>query len=198
MRVREAECPGAERRLPSHGTAYTAPVSRPERRVAVAQRTFIDYGTERLAALCHALDAGLESVALVETFQRLLHPWGERLIGQSPRCRSNVADDEAPFEFSIALSRGAPEVQVYVDPHADPPTPAANLCTARALLDMVARELDAPLDRLREVENLFLPPDPGPPFGLWIGASWTPGHAIRLKVYLNPHVLGHRRAPELV
>jgi DMATS type aromatic prenyltransferase len=164
----------------------------------IAERTFVDFGTERLVALCRSLGVGSEARSFTRAFELLIHPWGQRRIGESPAFRSEVADDGAPFEFSIALSSGPPEIQVYVDPQADPPTAASNLTTARASLEVIARELGAPLDRLRELEDLFLPVEPGPPFGLWIGASWASGREVRLKAYLNPHVRGRERGHQLV
>jgi DMATS type aromatic prenyltransferase len=165
---------------------------------AIEERTFVDFGTERLVALCGSLGVDSDARSLVGAFERLVHGWGQRRIGKSPAFRSDVADDGAPFEFSIALSSGPPEIQVYVDPQADPPTAASNLTAARGSLEVVARELGAPLDRLRELEDLFLPPEPGPPFGLWIGVSWAPGRGVRLKVYLNPHVRGREHGRHLV
>jgi DMATS type aromatic prenyltransferase len=165
---------------------------------AIEERTFVDFGTERLVALCRALGVGSDARGFLRAFELLLQPWGQRRIGQSPAFRSEVADDGAPFEFSIALSSGRPEIQVYVDPHADPPAAASNLQAARASLELVASELGAPLDRLRELEDLLLPAEPGPPFGLWIGVSWASGREVRLKTYLNPHVRGRERGRHLV
>jgi DMATS type aromatic prenyltransferase len=164
----------------------------------IAARTFVDFGKERLVALCGAAGVSGEAGGLMRVFELLLEPWGQRRIGKSPAFRSEVADDGAPFEFSIALSSGRPELQVYVDPQADPPAAAPNLQVARASLEVVARELGAPLDRLRELEDLFLPAEPEPPFGLWIGASWADGREVRLKTYLNPHVRGRERGRHLV
>lgn len=165
---------------------------------AIEERTFVDFGTERLVALCGSFGAGSEARGFLRAFELLVHPWGQRRIGKSPAFRSEVADDGAPFEFSIALSSGHPELQVYVDPQADPPAAASNLKAARARLEVVARELRAPLDRLHQLEDLFLPAEPGPPFGLWLGASWAAGREVRLKIYLNPHVRGRERGGHLV
>ena len=94
---------------------------------AIEERTFVDFGTERLVALCGSFGAGSEARGFLRAFELLVHPWGQRRIGKSPAFRSEVADDGAPFEFSIALSSGHPELQVYVDPQADPPAALADL-----------------------------------------------------------------------
>jgi DMATS type aromatic prenyltransferase len=164
----------------------------------VAERTFLDYGREKLEALTGALWPAIESNSLSKALQLMLRPWGTRAIGSVPRYRSSIADDEAPYEFCLALSHGPPEIQFYVEPQGDPPTLETNLQTARAVLDAAAAEFGATLDGFRAIEDLFLPSDPEPPFGLWIGASWKPGAEVLLKAYLNPRVRGRERAVSLV
>jgi DMATS type aromatic prenyltransferase len=165
---------------------------------SVAHRTFAEFGAERLDALCNGLGAPSASRELVELFRLLVRPWGAHRIGTVPRYVSNVADDQAPFELAIALSNGPPEIQVYVDPQGEPPTPRANLAAARDLLGVVADRFGVSLERFRAIESLFLPENPGPPFALWIGGSWTPGRDILLKIYLNPQVRGRAAAPEVI
>jgi DMATS type aromatic prenyltransferase len=169
-----------------------------ERRALNARRTFYDFGAERLGALIGALGFESESNALTRVFMRLLRRWGERPLGEQPAFLSNIADDHAPFEFSIAFSAGAPEVQVYVEAQGAPPTLASNMFAGRELCQAIAAELGAPLDRLHLLGDLFFPADPGPPFSIWIGASWSPGREIALKVYLNPQVRGESFSAELV
>jgi len=164
----------------------------------VAKRTFSEFGTERLIALCSAASPNREWGAFQSLFQRMIRSWGDRPIGDHARCPSNVADDGAPFEFSLALSKEAPEVQVYVDPQGEPPGPVSNLRAGRALLEEIAREAGVPLDRLRKIEELFFPDNPRPPFAIWIGASFSPGRDTRLKVYLNPAVRSRDGALETV
>jgi hypothetical protein len=165
---------------------------------SVSERTFLDYGREKLQALTGALWPNLESNSLLDAFRFLVRPWGAQAIGVAPRYCSNIADDDAPFEFCVALSRGAPEIQFYVEPQGDPPTPETNLRAARALLDAAAAELGAPLDDFRVIEDIFVPAVPQAPFSLWIGASCKPGGEPLLKVYLNPSVRGPERAADLV
>jgi DMATS type aromatic prenyltransferase len=164
----------------------------------IAERTLVDFGAERLAALCSALGVSDGTRELRQVFRLLVGPWGQRPIGASPVSPSNVADDGAPYEFCVAFSQGLPEIQVYVDPRGEEPSPASNLARARAILEAAANELGAPLERLRRLEDLFLPASPGPPFGLWVGASCSPGSGLRLKAYVNPHVRGRDRGVALV
>ncbi len=165
---------------------------------AVAHKTLADFGAERLANLCEGLGVGAASRQLVELFRALVYPWGSHRIGTVPRYRSNVADDQAPFEFAIAISKGPPEIQAYVDPQGDPPTLSSNQHAARELLATVSERFNVSLERFRAIEGLFLPEDPQPPFSLWLGVSWQPGRNILPKIYLNPQVRGSAEGPELM
>jgi DMATS type aromatic prenyltransferase len=167
-------------------------------RDAIAQETLLAFGVARLNALLEAVDAGVEGHSLVRVFRRLVHPWGLARIGEHPRYPSNVADDEAPFEFCLAISKSAPEIQFYVEPQGDPPGLKSNMLAGRALLEAIAGEIGAPLDRFRKIEDLFFPEEPSPPFTLWFGVSWIGGRPLRAKVYLNPQVRGPERAFGLV
>jgi hypothetical protein len=167
-------------------------------REAIARKTFAELGTERLLALCEGAGAGREVGGLLRVFRQLMLPWEQHRIGEQPRYRCAIADDAAPFEFSLALSDDTPEVQAYVEVQGEPPSLRANMLAGRALLESVASEVGAPLDRLRRVEQLFFPERPSPPFALWIGASCRAGRPIRLKAYLNPQIRGAEPAFGLV
>lgn len=84
-------------------------------RAAIARKTFLEYGTERLSALCRAVGVADSSNQLLAAFQRILQPWGDTTIGEHPGYASNVSNDHAPFEFSLAVRQGEPDVQVYID-----------------------------------------------------------------------------------
>jgi DMATS type aromatic prenyltransferase len=118
-------------------------------------------------------------------------------MGVRPEYSSNVADDEAPFELSIAFSDATPEIQFYVDPLGTPPTLESNMHTGRAALKAIAGEAGASLDRFNRIEDLFLPPHPEGAFAIWIGVS-SAESGPRLKAYLNPQIRGRESAVSLV
>jgi DMATS type aromatic prenyltransferase len=164
-------------------------------RAAISGKTFAEFGRERLIALCEA--AGTPSPDICRLFTRMIMPWGEHRIGKSPSYRSNIADDEAPFEFSMAFSDGAPEVQFYVEARGEPPSLLSNMSAGRSLLNAVAHDLSVPLERLKAIEDLFFPAEPQGTFTSWTGVSCAPGRQPQLKVYLNPQVSGVRVAPSV-
>jgi len=165
--------------------------------VPPAQRTFFDFGCEKLASLCRELCPNADPRPLLDLFGEMVRPWGEQKIGTSPRRPSDVADDEAPFEFCMAFSSGRPEIQVYLEPQGEPPTARSNRLAARALLDRLADSHGAALDDFRRLEDLLLGREPGPPFSLWIGLSWSPGRPPLFKAYLNLHARGRDLAEAL-
>lgn len=165
---------------------------------ACESKSLFDHGSEKLASLCEVLWPRLESNPLLDAFRRLARPWSCRPIGAAPEFHSNIADDHAPFEFSVAFSRGDPEIQFYVEPLGVTPSAQANMLVARALVEQVAAEVGTPLDAFWTIEDLFLPSAPLAPFSLWIGCSWSPGKELLLKTYLNPQVRGRAQASELV
>jgi DMATS type aromatic prenyltransferase len=173
-------------------SASTATTNRP------AEATLARFGEERLQALLAAVGSRGEAAPILAAFHALVRPWGARRIGRRPSFPSNVADDGAPYEFSLALSPDSAEVQFYVEPQGDPPGAATNMRAGKATLELVAREFGAELAPIRAVEDIFLPPQPEPPFPIWIGASYLPGCALKFKAYLNPEVQGRSRADELV
>ena len=162
-------------------------------REAISRKTLAEFGRERLSALCEA--AGAPTREVCQLFTRMIMPWGEHRIGKTPSYRSNIADDEAPFEFSMAFSGGAPEVQFYVEAMGEPPNLLSNMPAGRALLSAVAQDLSAPLQRVKAIEDLFFPTQPRGTFTSWTGVSCASGRPPRLKVYLNPQVNGLGAAP---
>jgi DMATS type aromatic prenyltransferase len=161
-------------------------------REEISRRTLAEFGGERLRALCEV--AGAPARDVCQLFSRMIMPWGGHRIGKVPSYRSNIADDEAPFEFSMAFSGGVPEVQFYVEALGEPPDLLSNMPAGRALLNAIARELSAPLQRLKVIEDLFFPTQPRGTFTSWTGVSCASDRQPRLKVYLNPQVSGRGAA----
>lgn len=167
-------------------------------REAISQNTLARFGAERLTAMCEGAGVSSMSASVRDFFSRMTLPWGDRPIGYHPGFRSNVADDGAPYEFSVALSDGPPEVQFYIEALGQPPSLASNMSAGRSLLTALAKEGGAPLDRLRQIEDLFFPETPSGAFTVWIGASFADARSPKLKVYLNPQVRGSAQAVALI
>ena len=106
-------------------------------REAIASKKMVGFGLQRLTALCEPFCQSTDRAPLLSAFHRLVHPWGDRKLGKQPLYASNIADDNAPFEFCVALGDELPEVQFYVEPQGDPPSLLSNMARGRAQLDLV-------------------------------------------------------------
>ncbi|HRI50148.1 MAG TPA: tryptophan dimethylallyltransferase family protein [Pseudomonadota bacterium] len=161
--------------------------------------TLAEVGTERLAALCRAVgfDAA-QAEAAQAIFRRFAIHWGGRRVHAGPPQRSDITDDHTPFEFSIAIDGGAPELRFLVEVQGDQPSLAAHWTAAAAINRGLAADFGAELERLRAVAELFAPTAHTPRFALWHAVCLTPGAPPSFKVYLNPQARGVRESAALV
>ena len=164
-----------------------------------ALRTFRELGQERLGALCSAL--GMQSCQPTASalFDDFLAGWGDRRIGTTPGWRSDVTDDHTPFEFSVALEEGRPELRFLVEVQTEPVTDLQRSWDAglRASEDL-RRKHGVSLERLHCIADLFAPQDPAASFSLWHAVCLAVGEAPEFKVYLNPRSRGLDQAATVV
>ncbi|MBC7171282.1 MAG: hypothetical protein H5U40_02585, partial [Polyangiaceae bacterium] len=119
--------------------------------------SLVDFGSERLAALCQAAGFGAETDEAISTFRAVLSPWGEAPLGHPTGWVSDISDDNTPIELSAAISNGRVEVRVLLEAQAEAPTLSAYRAAALSLTERLEREHGADLTRFRRVEDLFLP-----------------------------------------
>lgn len=161
--------------------------------------TLAEVGAERLAALCRAVGfTATQTAAALATFFRFTVHWGARRVTAGPPELSDITDDHTPFEFSVAIDGGAPELRLLVEVQAERRSLAAHWEAAAALHDGLAGEGGAALERLQAVADLFAPTAHTPRFAIWHAVCFTPGAPPSFKVYLNPHARGARESSALV
>ncbi|AKI98988.1 tryptophan dimethylallyltransferase family protein [Archangium gephyra] len=157
------------------------------------------FGSERLDALCHAVGFGAEDTRTVRrTFELMCGAWGQRPLGDKPAWRSDITDDHTPFELSLAMEAGQPEVRFLLEAQGQPTTLRSSWEAALALNERLRHELGVSLERFEQVKALFEPVDARARFGLWHAVCVVPGGAPALKVYLNPFARGPEGAEALV
>ena len=161
--------------------------------------TLAEVGAERLAALCRSVgfDAA-QAEAAQAIFRRFAIHWGGRRVYAGPPERSDITDDHTPFEFSIAIAGGAPELRFLVEVQGDQPSLAAHWTAAAEINRGLAADFGAELERLRAVAELFAPTAHTPRFAVWHAVCLTPGAPPSFKVYLNPQARGVRESGALV
>lgn len=77
--------------------------------------------------------------------------WGTRAI-DAPLLPSGVRHG-IPFGISFVLGKGAPELRVFLEPQADPPSPSSYWAASERVLDFIAEQPGADLSRLARVQR---------------------------------------------
>ena len=160
--------------------------------------TFADRGARLARRFCEALEFGGREAQMLSLVEDAFETWGDRRVGQRPVYPSNIGDDHSPFEFSVAFGAGPPEVRLLWESQGDKPDARSNLVAARVLTDRLAQRWRLGLDRLRAVEDLYLPTDPAGGFALWHAACFWRDRDPAFKVYLNPNARGPEVAGAVV
>src|SRR6478736_4769699 len=163
-----------------------------------ADRVTIDgVAMPRLRRLCEALGMERDSEHIASVFRRLVAPWGATAPLDAPPWLSEVGDDHTPFEFSAAFG-ARNELRILVEPLGNPAGLIANRDRAFAVLEDLAKDHQISFERLRRIEDLFLPADPQGLFSVWLGVSFFSSAPADVKIYLNPEAQGPAKAAQLV
>lgn len=167
---------------------------------SMRRETLFALGAERIHALCRALGFSQEEEQrMVEVFALLSTSWGRLPAGNAPRWPSDITDDGTPFEFSLAIDGEEPELRFLIEAQTpESPTLASNWFAGWAMCERLEREFGVSLERLRLIEELFVPTSACPRFALWHAVCFREGRAPDFKVYLNPLAWGREQAHALV
>ena len=161
--------------------------------------TYSEIATLQLRRLSRALGLAGDYPRFLECQETLFEPWGEREIPRTPVYPSFIADDHAPYEYSIAFSEGgAIELRILTESQGETPDIGSNHEAALATNRLLAQRFGVDLGRYRQVEDLFCPENPAPPFTIWHACCLRGGHAPDFKLYLNPATRGASHAGEVV
>ena len=158
-------------------------------------KSFWDCGAERLQALAEQIGFEASDVGVAEeVFRCLLAPWADLPVGATPRYASDISDDHTPFEFSLAIDGGRPELRFLVEAQASQPSLSANWEKAREVNTALEARYGISLDRLRAIESFYTPMDRSCRFGAWHAVCFRKGSKPDFKIYLNPQAQGKKHA----
>jgi DMATS type aromatic prenyltransferase len=160
------------------------------------KKTFADAATQTLRDLWSAVHRGSCPEEVRSLLSAMLTPWGSAPVTSSPSWPSDIGSDHSPFEFSVALTPGAPEIRLVVEAQGTRPTFSATADAGLRLNDAMARR-GADLRRFNRVRSLFLPEARNARFALWHAVALTTG-PLRVKAYLNPQIRGVGQAARVV
>ena len=100
--------------------------------------------------------------------------------------------------MSLALTGGAPELRVVFEAQAADGALPARWQAGLEVNRRIRKRLGLSFERLRAVEDLFVPSAPAARFAIWHALSFHPTRAPEVKVYLNPRAQGRERAASVV
>ena len=167
---------------------------------ATAHLTFQEFGTAQLQSLCTAVGYSAEHTQTVKRFFTFMcGTWGTRRIGTTPPWKSDITDDHTPFELSLAIEAGQPEVRFLMESQRrqGPTTLRSTWEDGLALNTRLSQEFGVDLTRFERVKDLFEPVNPGARFALW-HAFFLKNGRPDIKLYLNPSARGSEHAHEVV
>jgi DMATS type aromatic prenyltransferase len=154
----------------------------------------------QLSRLCDVagLDPG-DTDGYVDVVVAALGNVAGRPLGLPPATATFLSDDHTPVEYSLSFTPGeAPVLRVLLDPGCGAGSLARGGRVGLGFVRQMARRWNFSTDRLDELADLFLPPDPQGPLALWCALELRPGGVPKVKVYLNPAARGAKRSGETV
>jgi DMATS type aromatic prenyltransferase len=160
--------------------------------------TYIEAGVEKLTALADAVGLKDKLPQIIEIFRAMTTSWGERKVGEKSSWQSDVSDDSAPFEFSIALDPQKTELRVLVEAQGNDPNLQSNWQAGLDLNQYLAENFNISLDRFQQIEDLFVPTNPEAKFSMWHAACFYIDKDPAFKLYLNPQSQQTSRAAAVI
>jgi DMATS type aromatic prenyltransferase len=164
----------------------------------VPAQTYVECGIEKLAALCNAVGMNNQTEQIIEVFRALTSSWGNKAVRDTSIWQSDVSDDGAPFEFSIALDPNQVELRVLVEAQGNDPNLQSNWQAGLDLNQYLAKNFNVSLDRFEQIEDLFIPIDPAAKFSMWHAVCFYPDKEPSFKLYLNPQAQATSRAAAII
>lgn len=153
----------------------------------------------QLRRLCRAVGLKGFQDLYADLMRELLGPAAAGALGVSPAWESQISDDHTPVEYSISFDMSrVPRLRFLVEPSHRRPDLGANMQAGLQVLKLLADRYQFSLDRLSTLQDLFFPPHPQGPFGLWLAAELGRSGTPQFKAYLNPSVHGPDRAWQVV
>jgi DMATS type aromatic prenyltransferase len=168
----------------------------PER--LIPQQTYVECGVEKLTALCDAVGLNAKISQIHEIFRAMTTSWGDKKVGDTSGWMSDVSDDGAPFEFSIALDPDKVELRVLVEAQGSEATLQSNWQAGLELNQQLAALYNVSLDRFAQIDDLYSPTNAAAKFSMWHAVCFYPDKEPAFKLYLNPHSQSPSKAAAIV
>ncbi|HMG54771.1 MAG TPA: iron-containing redox enzyme family protein [Kofleriaceae bacterium] len=119
---------------------------------------------------------------------------GRAARADGPAYASDVVDDHTPFELSLAVGGGPPELRLLVETVDHDSSLAARWQAARALGERLRDRHGADLRRLDAIADLFQPRRDHGVLAMWYAAGFRPGQPPQWKAYVDLRARGNEHA----
>jgi DMATS type aromatic prenyltransferase len=159
--------------------------------------TYVECGVEKLTALCESVGLSSQTEQIIEIFRSITTSWGNKAVGNTT-WQSDVSDDAAPFEFSIALDPNNIELRVLVEAQGSEATLQSNWQAGLELNQYLAANYNVNLDRFHQIADLYTPTNSTAKFSIWHAVCFYPDKAPAFKLYLNPQSQSQSRSAAIV
>ena len=164
----------------------------------VPAQTYVECGVEKLTALAAAVGLSDKTAQITEIFRELTSSWGDKAVGDISGWQSDVSDDHAPFEFSLALNADHVELRVLVEAQGSDADLQSNWQAGLELNQYLAANYQVSLDRFEQISDLFTPTNPEAKFSMWHSACFYADKEPAFKLYLNPQSQSKSRSAAVV
>jgi DMATS type aromatic prenyltransferase len=163
----------------------------------VPTQTYVECGVEKLTALCESVGLNHQTDRIIEIFRSITTSWGNKAVGDTT-WPSDVSDDAAPFEFSLALDPDNIELRVLVEAQGSEATLQSNWQAGLELNQHLAANYQVNLDRFNQIADLYTPTNAAAKFSIWHAVCFYPDKAPAFKLYLNPQSQSQKRSAAIV
>lgn len=164
----------------------------------VPTQTYVECGIEKLTALAAAVGLSGKTEQIIEIFRALTTSWGDKKVGHTSTWQSDVSDDHAPFEFSLALDPDKVELRVLVEAQGTEANVQSNWQAGLDLNQYLATNYQVNLDRFEQIADLYAPSNPEAKFSMWHAVCFYPDKEPAFKLYLNPQSQSKSRSAAIV
>jgi DMATS type aromatic prenyltransferase len=163
----------------------------------VPTQTYVECGVEKLTALCESVGLNHKTDQIIQLFRSITTSWGDKAVGDTT-WQSDVSDDAAPFEFSIALDPDNVELRVLVEAQGSEATIQSNWQAGLELNQYLAANYGVNLDRFEQISDLYTPTNSAAKFSIWHAVCFYPDKEPAFKLYLNPQSQSKSRSAAIV
>jgi hypothetical protein len=163
----------------------------------VPTKTYVECGVEKLTALCESVGLNHKTDQIIKIFRSITTSWGDKKVGDTT-WQSDVSDDAAPFEFSIALDPDNVELRVLVEAQGSAASLQSNWQAGLELNQYLAANYSVNLDRFEQIADLYAPTNSTAKFSIWHAVCFYPDKEPAFKLYLNPQSQSQSRSAAIV